>query len=148
MVNELTESQRKLIALLIEVTNQDADDRERRWQKAGPFVKKYSEQGQLPLVRDWTEDTIMTQDGSVLVIDTEDGRPARSATEAERRVALFRSLRRYPELLSLMPERPRQAATCPGCHGTGVPEPALAVPGLRDLICVCGGAGWVIESAP
>jgi hypothetical protein len=97
----------------------------------------------LLLVRDWTVDVVLDSVGVVWVIDTEDGQAARTATASERRAALFQSLRRYPEMLSMMPDSPPDAETCTMCQGTGVPEISLTKPSLRNLVCECAGAGWI-----
>jgi hypothetical protein len=55
---------------------------------------------------------------------------------------MFRASKRFPELASLVPERPYNAIECPACNGSGYP---IGVPEhLRDsVICSCGGLGWI-----
>jgi hypothetical protein len=50
--------------------------------------------------------------------------------------ALHAGMKRYPWLKDLLPQRPADAQTCSACNGTG------QFP-VADLICSCGGAGWV-----
>jgi len=53
------------------------------------------------------------------------------------RMAAFQGALRYPQLSSLLPERPGAAMPCDGpCGGTG------QLPG--HLVCSCGGAGWIV----
>ena len=78
-----------------------------------------------------------------MVIDTEDGNPPELATDADRRVTLFRSIERYPELLSFLPARPPDAHECAGCSGTGVIPLRFTNPALRGIVCRCGGSGWL-----
>ena len=147
-----TPDQIALIGYLIDEAMRDEDSLERRWrsqfQKAAPFARLRANEGSLLLVRDWTEDIVLSRDGEVIIIDTEDGQPPRVATEAERRIALFRSIASYPELLSFLPTRPAEATTCAGCAGTGVSPARFVNPGLRAVVCSCGGAGWTIEKQP
>ena len=68
------------------------------------------------------------------MIDNDGDLPVRVATEEERRVALFRSIARYPELVPLLPSRPPEAITCSSCGGAGVHLERFANPLLRHLI--------------
>lgn len=62
-------------------------------------------------------------------------------------VALFQGAKRYPELASLLPNRPPDAATCTSCSGTG--EPSDIPPHLQNaVVCYCGGAGWLPPGVP
>jgi hypothetical protein len=54
------------------------------------------------------------------------------------RMSLCQGAKKYPELCILIPERPASAQTCDGCGGRG------QLPGAPQLICECGGIGWVI----
>lgn len=83
-------------------------------------AQAYGLRKQLLLARDWTADMVLDVTGEVLVIDTETASDPRSATNNERKVALFGAIRHYPELLSLLPLRPQSAKTCTSCDGTGV----------------------------
>jgi len=138
----LTAAQQDLLSVLIAEAAQGSADLEWRWKKAAPFVRDFAKTGRLVLVRDWTVSIVISPAGDVAVVDTEDGAPDRPATSAERRHALFRAIRHYPELVSLLPGRPANARTCTDCHGTGILVEVLRNPVLRDLVCSCGGAGW------
>lgn len=59
-----------------------------------------------------------------------------------RNLALFQGSKRFPELEQLIPLRPTGAKTCPYCHGTGV-APEAATLGIDNIVCYCGGLGWV-----
>jgi hypothetical protein len=53
-------------------------------------------------------------------------------------VALAIIARRYPALAPYCPERPANARPCHQCDGSGRISGAPA-----DILCECGGAGWV-----
>lgn len=48
---------------------------------------------------------------------------------------------KYPELKLLIPQRPVDALECPECEGSG--GFGHLDPAVRDVICSCGGLGWV-----
>ena len=140
-----TDAQIALLGHLIDEAMSDEAAVLRRWSlpTIAPFVRARAEAGQLLLVRDWTEDVVLSSNGDVIVIDTEGAQPARLATDRERRISLFRSIEMYPELLSFLPERPSEAIQCSGCAGTGIPVARFANPALRQIVCRCGGSGWI-----
>jgi hypothetical protein len=142
-VVSLTPAQRDVVAFLIAEALRDPTDLENRWAKAAPSVRRHAEKGQLVLLQNWTQTTVITADGEILVIDTENDAPDRPATAPEQHLGLFRGIRHYPELLSLLPTRPSTSRTCPDCLGTGVHRAILSNPQLRNIICTCGGAGWI-----
>jgi hypothetical protein len=120
-----------------------------RWERASQIARQYAtDRRQLLLTRDWTADFVLDAAGDVWVIDTETAQPARLANASEHRSALFQGLMHYPELHSLLPNRPANGETCGVCEGTGVPEIVFAKPSLRNLVCECGGAGWRVQDAP
>src|SRR5215471_13196591 len=143
----LTEAQRQLVNFLIDEAIRDSADLERRWLKAAPYVRTRAERGELVLLREWGQTTVISREGAVLVVDSDDG-PDRQATQRERHMALFQMIEHYPELLSLLPGRPPDAKTCPDCSGTGINPVVLSSPSLRNIICACGGAGWVVTEGP
>ena len=147
---KLSKAQLALIGHLVEEAIRDVPAIQRRWQLPGalPFVRSRAEAGHLLLVREWTADIVLSRDGEMIVIDTEDGQPPRPATEPERRVALFRSIEKYPELLSFLPQRPPEAIECPGCSGTGVLTLRFVKPEPRHIVCRCGGSGWIRPGDP
>lgn len=58
-----------------------------------------------------------------------------------RNLALFQGSKKYPELEDLI-EKPSDATECPDCKGTGR-EPTAVKLGLDNLVCYCGGLGWL-----
>jgi len=136
-------AQTKLIELLIGRVSADADEAARRWAENASLAQAYGLQKRLLLARDWTADLVLDVNGKVYVVDTEYGNAPRVATETERKIALFRSIRQYPELLSLLPTRRPESTTCGQCEGTGVLAASLTNPALRNVVCECGGAGWI-----
>jgi hypothetical protein len=60
--------------------------------------------------------------------------------------ALYQGSRKYPELTVLVPARPPEAEDCPQCGGSGTPRLALEA-GIENLVCSCGGLGWVLPPA-
>ena len=140
-----TPAQERLIAHLVERIQSDPDDASRRWSSSAELAQRYARDSQtLLLARDWEADLVLTRSGQVLVIDTERSAPTVPATERESRVALYRSIAAYPELLTLLPQRPVEGITCSGCDGAGVLELTFTKPALRNLLCYCAGAGWVL----
>jgi hypothetical protein len=141
----LTDAQLALVGCLLDEALHDEQATRHRWDLPAvtPFVRARAEEGHLLLVRDWTADVVLSRAGEILVIDTEEGQPPRPATDSERRLALFRSIAKYPELLSLLPDRPPDAVQCPGCSGTGVFVARFVNPKLRHVVCRCGGSGWI-----
>jgi hypothetical protein len=60
-----------------------------------------------------------------------------------RNMAVFQGSRKYPTLKSLVPPRRADALDCPHCLGTGkLPEP------MQNIICYCGGLGWLPGERP
>ncbi|HEX3068278.1 MAG TPA: hypothetical protein VHX14_06865 [Thermoanaerobaculia bacterium] len=139
----ITQAQRRLISSLIRLVAEDHGESERRWGVNGGLATRYASDNQLLLAREWTADLVLSENGDVLFIDTEDGAAPRSASETERRSALYRSIAELPELLSFLPARPADAVTCPACEGTGVLEISLQNRAFRNVLCACSGAGWV-----
>ncbi|HYM01037.1 MAG TPA: hypothetical protein VEZ90_18910 [Blastocatellia bacterium] len=56
-------------------------------------------------------------------------------------VVLFQGCKRYPELSSIVPTRPPDATECPHCAGTGYPIDSP--PNIENMVCYCGGLGWI-----
>jgi len=141
-------AQIKLLRHLLEAIAADPVESERRWPNASKFATEYAHSQQLLLACDWTADFVLNTEGDVEVVDTEDGGPNKAATEDERRVALFRAIARYPQLVSMLPQRPATAITCEVCEGSGVPEVVWTQPSFRSIVCSCGGAGWTLHGRP
>ena len=109
------------------------------WQL--PFVREFNA---LPLFVGWTETLGIRADGSLVRWSTESeysgAQPITKLVDVN--LALVSAARRYPGLQHVIPSRPPHATTCTTCGGTGSP----AIPSY-DLVCSCGGAGWVVPEA-
>lgn len=57
-------------------------------------------------------------------------------------IALFAGSKKYPELEQLIPSRSQDDMECPHCKGTGT-EPVCAELGVDNIVCYCGGLGWI-----
>jgi hypothetical protein len=88
-------------------------------------------------------EAVLKPDGRVMVlVDDHPDQPFppvepawRPATEPERNAALVIGSRKIPELLQLLPRRPRAARNCKPCRGTGWL--------FQEIVCTdCGGLGW------
>ena len=62
-------------------------------------------------------------------------------------IVLFQGAKKYPELKELLPVRLPDAIECPHCKGTGTLQ-GLAEHGvtLKNIVCYCGGIGWLPQS--
>jgi hypothetical protein len=84
----------------------------------------------------------LTSDGRVLVDMREwNGGPIREASETEALAALVVGAKKtgVVALLSLLPEPPEDAQSCPLCHG----DHYLVSQGERWICPKCSGRGWV-----
>lgn len=55
----------------------------------------------------------------------------------------FEAAQRYPDLEWLLPERPADAVECAECGGDGI-SPAAKQTGATNVVCKCGGLGWLL----
>lgn len=101
--------------------------------------------GVLPLWVDWTVFLAVGPDGQVVMVDHEapepNLRPASDLTFVA--IALVEGAARYPELVSLLPVRPKGRTSCTTCGGAGTLSMSR---GTVVLHCICGGLGWKPES--
>lgn len=107
-----------------------------RWES--PFVAEFAA---LPLYLGWTETIGIRANGEVVSWSTEGDYPGSRPVEDWLWVlsALVAGTERYPELRTLLPERPRDAIDC-RCRK----HPLLA---SGKVLCgECGGVGWLSES--
>jgi hypothetical protein len=115
------------------------DDPRLEWTKA-----KVREHDFLPLYLGWVAALGIRPDQSFVRWDYEIT-PERVGPLLEpflQRLAICEGARKYPELGALLPERPAMALTCQGlCRGSGG---RISMPGGTEVICECGGTGWVI----
>ena len=95
---------------------------------------------------------ILTLDGKVLVgdyfeEDETEPREAKSFAEVAMAIVLGAEARNCPELLELLPERPKESSDCEKCDdSSGWFQP---VPKLGPFICeTCGGLGWIFNEEP
>ena len=95
----------------------------------------------LPLYLGWTETLGIRADGTLVRWATEgDWSDAREADDTWVNLAIVQGALRYPELRSLIPERPDAAISCDQGQGTG--KLGLS-PEFSNVICRCGGIGWI-----
>jgi len=95
----------------------------------------------LPLMNDWGGCYAINRAGEIVSFSWDDHRNVTVEDDARiKNIALAQGSIVYPELKSLIPERPPEAKTCETCNGTGIPPHGDKVPGL---VCYCGGLGCV-----
>ena len=144
-----TPAQQRLVEHLLDTIVSDAAEAKRRWTNAADIATRYARDHRvLLLARDWTADLVLKITGEVQIIDTENGGPNQAATDQERRVALFRAIEHYHELVSILPQPSTSAITCEVCEGAGVPEIVWTNKQFRNIVCSCGGAGWTEPPQP
>jgi hypothetical protein len=100
------------------------------------------EHGFLPLYVGWLSTLGLCPDGSFVRWDQEeDPQTMKTLSNAYlQRLAICQGARTYPELAALIPQRPASAETCSACGGAG------DLRGLPQMICQCGGVGWILEN--
>lgn len=96
----------------------------------------------LPLMCDWGGCYAIRSNGELIVFlwDEEDVRPETNARI--RNIALFQGGKKYPELKALIPPRSPEAKDCSYCNGTGI-VPIAAELQVDNIVCYCGGLGWL-----
>jgi len=106
-----------------------------------PYVKRLDI---LPLWSDWFESFGIQSDGSIRKFSADgehseyDGlRPVENQLQFIG--CLVKGLKLYPQLRSAVPQRPKNAVTCHECGGSGVIG--------SNVICKCGGIGWLYPVA-
>lgn len=78
----------------------------------------------------------VTPDGGVAYYDPETGEVCVEREAGWRTLARVKAARKYPELQTLLPERPGTAVTCSQCGGSGTV--------FGHIDCgACFGAGWI-----
>lgn len=60
---------------------------------------------------------------------------------------LFQGIKKYPELKALMPIRSAKDIDCSSCSGTGIEPLAKKLNLTENIICWCGGLGWIPKDA-
>jgi len=98
----------------------------------------------LPLFLDWGGCWGIRPDGEIIALlwdAPEDWHVEREAWK--RNFAIYQGSKKYPELAPLVPSRPLNARTCPGCKGTGRCDFRRGYEHLSEtIVCGCGGLGW------
>jgi hypothetical protein len=96
----------------------------------------------LPLCVDWENCWAIRSDGRVVVFlhSTEDTQPEIEDDQRLVNIALYQGGITYPEIKSLVPSRPAQSKDCPYCVEKGIDPGSLED---ENIICYCGGLGWV-----
>jgi hypothetical protein len=95
----------------------------------------------LPLYGDIGGSIFLRADGTMLSLDHNSEELSEGVGHPWEIVALVAGAEKYPQLRSLLPERPANARDCTPCGGTG----KVSVPGL-DVGLGCGecwGLGWL-----
>lgn len=64
-----------------------------------------------------------------------------------RNVVLFAAAKDFPRLRKYVPQRPKGAQTCPHCGGGGLVK-SLPSDLRTEVVCYCGGVGWIPEGCP
>jgi hypothetical protein len=110
---------------------------DRRWLR--PYVRDHRI---FPLVIGWVETVGIAADGRICKFSADgEQRDYEGRREIDDRVMLIHALlvasRVVPQLESLRPIRPQDAVTCAACDGRG------GYASHPEVICSCGGVGWV-----
>ena len=113
-----------------------------------------AEFGVLPLFSDWTECRAIRANGEIVSFMFDNSWHPEIETpnlqvEGDarwRHLALFQGAKKYPELSVLIPSRSIGAVDCPWCEGQG--EITGTQSKLKELVCYCGGVGWLPENYP
>ena len=80
--------------------------------------------------------------GNIVAFPFDGDEPPRVESDRRiRNIALFQGSKKYPELKGLI-SKPDNARVCPYCGGTGV-EPYAAKLNTDNIVCYCGGLGWI-----
>ena len=102
-----------------------------------PSIEAAKATGGLPVVLYMGGALVISTAGEVFLYDWET-HAISPAADHDRRIAFIKAARKFPELASLMPERPDWAKTCPQCEGTG------SILGQYDC-GRCDTLGWVAD---
>ena len=96
----------------------------------------------LPVVLDMGGCYGLRSDGEVLWFTWDE--PFQLNYESDVRLqnlVLFQAGKKFPQLERLAPCRPIDAHECEYCHGTGIVD--LPAELVTNMLCFCGGLGWV-----
>lgn len=106
-----------------------------------PWVAKHAA---LPVTMDMGGGFALSVTGEVLSFLWDDLERSEVVEDARlRRIALYLGSLKYSELAPFVPDRPSEAVPCPHCHGAGgvagLPQE------LDNIVCYCGGLGWLAQ---
>jgi hypothetical protein len=102
--------------------------------------------GALPVLNDMSAAYLLRPTGDVISVDWDT--TDRFDLEVDPRIrntAIYQGTRKYPELEPLTPTRTDKSKVCPHCDGAGK-DPDAAKLGLENVLCYCGGLGWIPET--
>ena len=105
------------------------------------FARRYRA---LPLYAGWTGITYLTASGEFWFRNHEYDPPRieNNLNDASKIVALVLASERHPELVRLLPTRPRDAVDCEDCAGKG----RITVGDVSNIICgQCSARGWRVS---
>ncbi|CAN5856250.1 hypothetical protein BH20ACI4_BH20ACI4_24210 [soil metagenome] len=105
--------------------------------------KKVAESNLLPLVFNW-HPCCITPNGEIFLLKWDN--LADQKLETNQRTIngiLNQGIKKYPELKELMPIRSANDIDCPSCNGTGIDPIAKELNLIDNIICWCGGLGWI-----
>ena len=114
--------------------------------ESDPDIKKLQRTaekfGLLPIGFFW--DPVCITPGGDLVSFTWDGHEDQNIETDPRLInsLLYQGIKKYPELVELMPLRGENDVDCEHCGGTGI-DPLVSEHGLFNIVCYCGGLGWL-----
>jgi hypothetical protein len=120
-----------------------------RWHRPGSpegvqWEQAFHDRSLVPVWADWVGGFGLTAGHEVVFIQHVSGAAPEAVEEPHlRNVTLFQASRRYPELAALAPERLPGDPTCPSCGGTGVFRRPDGRPLAENVVCFCGGMGWL-----
>jgi hypothetical protein len=103
----------------------------------------------LPLYFDWTAFMALRLDGVVVWVPYEDEPIEVEVIQEEwiRNVGLSQGTKLHPDLPFLAPPRPADAIACSSCDGTGKVKRPPGFEHLSEIVCTCGGLGWLPRNA-
>ncbi len=97
----------------------------------------------LPLMFDMGGCYSIRSNGEIISFPWDDDQDLRLENDARiRNIALCQGSKKYPELSALIPPRSPEVKTCSYCNGTGIAPMSVELQ-LDNLVCYCGGLGWI-----
>ena len=97
----------------------------------------------LPLLLDVGGVVAINPDGHVLSFLWDDTEHPRLESDPRiRNVALFQGSKAISRAERPVPTKPGDARTCPSCGGSGI-DSAAAKLNVDNIVCYCGGLGWI-----